>query len=174
MPVLLFLFPVQVILGQETWAEVPSPRKQANSFEIFGETYYQMPPQLLSSNSVFNKQTKHQIRLPNEKGEEEVFELTPVPLLSKALNKKYPHLKTYKGISKSRSGVKLRLSTHPNGISAWMQINQGPDFFIQPVRGKNQVHFAYTKAKNDFLILFFVRQKLYFQKKKRKRISLKT
>lgn len=168
MPVLLFLFPVQVILGQETWAEMPSPRKQANSFEIFGETYYQMPPQLLSSNSVFNKQTKHQIRLPNEKGEEEVFELTPIPLLSKALSKKYPHLKTYKGISKSRSGVKLRLSTHPNGISAWMQINQGPDFFIQPVRGKNQIHFAYTKAKNDFSDPLFCKTEAVLSKEKKK------
>ena len=65
-----------------------------------------MPADILSSYNLNSKKTKNEITLPNEKGEEEVFEIEPTPLLSKSCEK-YPNLKTYKGISKTRPNVRL-------------------------------------------------------------------
>ena len=129
---------MQGLLGQDRWTKVSNPNKSSTSLDIFGETYYKMPIKFLGVNG---KSLKQEIRLPNEKGEEEIFILTPTPLLSTSLSAKYPNLKTFKGVSKSRPNVKLRMSTKQDGINAWIKINNGNDFFIQPVRGEKKLHF---------------------------------
>ena len=68
--------------------------------------------------------------LPNEKGIQEIFKVVPIPMLSLKLSKKYPGVKTYEGISNSRPGVRIRLSSHPNGINAWIKLPGTQDFFI--------------------------------------------
>ena len=97
---------------------------------------------------VFSKDVSinNEIILPNEKGEEEVFELIPVPLFSKSLVLKYPNIKTYKGFSKNRPEVKVRITITPDWISAWLQFENKPDFFIQPVKGEKRLHFSYQKT----------------------------
>ena len=102
-----------------------------------------MPSRLIVRKGINEKSLKKEIILPNENGEDEVFEIVPVPLLSKTLSEKYQNIKTYTGVSKTRPKVRLRLSTQPNGINAWIQFDDGSDYFIQPVNGKQQLHFTY-------------------------------
>ena len=161
---------MQGLLGQDLWTKVSSPNKSSTSLDIFGETYYKMPIKFLGVNG---KSLKQEIRLPNEKGEEEIFILTPTPLLSTSLSAKYPNLKTFKGVSKSRPDVKLRMSTKQDGINAWIKINNGNDFFIQPVRGEKKLHFSYIKTKNDLANPLFCKTEATSKKLKTKISSLK-
>ena len=161
---------MQGLLGQDLWTKVSNPNKSSTSLDIFGETYYKMPIKFLGVNG---KSLKQEIRLPNEKGEEEIFILTPTPLLSTSLSAKYPNLKTFKGVSKSRPDVKLRMSTKQDGINAWIKINNGNDFFIQPVRGEKKLHFSYIKTKNDLANPLFCKTEATSKKLKTKISSLK-
>ena len=142
-------FSTQYILGQNKWARVPNPNGGGAAFEVFGENYYRMPSNFLETKSFANKSIQQEITLPNEKGEEEVFLITPAPLLSESLLAKYPKIKTFKGRSKSRPKVQLRLSTLPNGINAWLRFKEGSDYFIQPAKGQRQYHFSYLKTQRD-------------------------
>ena len=108
-----------------------------------------MPADILSSYNLNSKKTINEITLPNEKGEEEVFEIEPTPLLSKRLVEKYPNLKTYKGISKTRPNVRLSLSTQYDGINGWLQFENSPYYFIKPVRCNKKLHYTYLKNKKD-------------------------
>jgi len=169
---MLFLFlPLQLLLGQDRWIQVPNPALLSNTFEVFGETYYKAPNELLQ---ISKKNSTNEIRLPNEKGEEEVFLLTPAPVLSKSMELKYPNLKTYKGVSKQRPNVQLRLSIQPGGVSAWIQLPQEPDFFIQPVKGNKQVHFTYTKSSTDDVSPLFCKTEAAVQNKRNKVRSSKS
>ena len=64
------------------------------------------------------------------------------------LSKKYPGIKTFKGKSKVRKDVEVRLSTQQAGINAWIHFENGPDLFLQPVKGNKNLHFSYLKIKN--------------------------
>ena len=45
---MLFLFlPLQLLLSQDRWIQVPNPASLSNTFEVFGETYYKAPIELL-------------------------------------------------------------------------------------------------------------------------------
>jgi len=167
--IVLFL-PLQFLLGQERWIQVSNPVPSSNSFEVLGETYYKSPVQL--QNAVHQNLLK-EIRLPNEKGEEEVFLLTPTPVLSQPLALKYSKIKTYKGVSKFRPNVRIRLSIQPNGLSAWIQLDKGPDFFIQPVKGKKELYFTYTKSNRPEASPLFCKTKASLQKTSREAISSK-
>ena len=108
---ILFLFlPLQLLLAQDRWTQVSNPGPLSNSLEVFGETFYKAPNGLLE---ISKKNATNEIRLPNEKGEEEIFLVSPAPVLSQSLKVKYPSLKTYKGVSKQRPNVRIRLSTQP-------------------------------------------------------------
>ena len=139
--------------GQELWTKVQAPVVGNFSHpQQHGEDYYVLnnfgllPTQKGGKSSV-NKQT---IVLPNEKGEMETFLIENIPLLSDALSRRFPNLNTYDGRSVSRPEVRMRLSTHPNGINAWLKLTDGPDFFIQTQKGKKNLHFTYLKSRADF------------------------
>ena len=145
---IFLLISFQFLLGQDHWTQVKS-YNQINQFDVLKERFFKMPANILSSYNLNSKKTKNEITLPNEKGEEEVFEIEPTPLLSKHLAEKYPNLKTYKGISKTRPNVRLSLSTQYGGINGWLQFEDAPDYFIQPVRGEKNLHYTYLKNKKD-------------------------
>ena len=166
----LFFLSMQGLLGQDRWNKVSNPNKSSTSLDIFGEAYYKMP---INFSGINTKSLKQEIRLPNEKGEEEIFILTPTSLLSKSLSAKYPNIKTFKGVSKSRPAVKLRMSTKQDGINAWIKINNGNDFFIQPVRGEKKIHFSYIKTKNDLANPLFCKTEATSNKLKTKISSFK-
>ena len=168
---ILFLFlPLQLLLAQDRWTQVSNPGPLLNSLEVFGETFYKAPDGLLE---ISKKNATNEIRLPNEKGEEEIFLLSPAPVLSQSLKVKYPNLKTYKGVSKQRPNVRIRLSTQPSGVNAWLELPTGPDFFIQPVKGKNQLHYSYTKSNTDNASPLFCKTEAAIQKKAKEVSSYK-
>ena len=166
MGLLFVLFPLQQVLGQSKWMKVSNPKLGGGNFEVFGENYYKMPANFLEVKSFSNKSVEQQIRLPNEKGEEEIFLITPVPLLSSSLSAKYPKIKTFKGRSKTRPEVQLRLSTLPNGVNAWLRLKEGPDYFIQPVKGQRQYHFSYRKDQRDIRTPLYCKTEADFSKEK--------
>tara|TARA_A100001015_G_C15041580_1_gene740041 strand:- start:1244 stop:5089 length:3846 start_codon:yes stop_codon:yes gene_type:complete len=172
--IVTLFFSMQKLLGQDQWIEVSNPNKISVSPNIFGEKYYKMPEKLLDDINLFGKELKHEIRMPNEKGEEEIFVLTPIPLLSKKLSIKYPNLKTFNGVSKSRPNVQLRISVEPRGVNAWLKTNNGTDFFIQPVKGRKNLHFSYVKTKNDFSTSLFCKTKNAILDQKSRIISSKS
>ena len=139
--------------GQELWTKVQAP--VVGNFlhsQQFGEEYYVfnglgLLTTLKGIKSIGIKQT---IVLPNENSEMETFSIEAIPLLSDALSRRFPNLKTYQGRSVSRPEVRVRLSTHPNGINAWLKLTDGPDFFIQTQKGKKNLHYAYLKSRADF------------------------
>ena len=157
---IIFLFASShSLLGQDRWIKVSNPNQKLPLFDVLGENYYMMPSKLLVRKGNNEKSLKKEIILPNENGEDEVFEIVPVPLLSKTLSEKHQNIKTYTGVSKTRPKVHLRLSTQPNGINAWIQFDDGSDYFIQPVNGKQQLHFTYTKTKTYFTSPLFCKTK---------------
>ena len=79
----VLFFSMQDLLGQDQWIQVSNPNKTSVSLNIFGEKYYKMPENLLDDINLFGKELKYEIRMPNEKGDEEIFVLTPIPLLTK-------------------------------------------------------------------------------------------
>ncbi|MDC1012487.1 M12 family metallo-peptidase, partial [Flavobacteriaceae bacterium] len=161
---------MQLLLAQDRWTQVSNPGPLLNSLEVFGETFYKAPNGLLK---ISKKNATNEIRLPNEKGEEEIFLLSPAPVLSQSLKVKYPSLKTYKGVSKQRPNVRVRLSTQPSGINAWLELPTGPDFFIQPVKGKNQLHYTYTKSNTENASPLFCKTEAAVQKKAKEVSSYK-
>ena len=85
------------------------------------------------------------IELPNEKGIEETFSLTPVAVLSPELARQFPRIKTYVGRSKIRPDVSVRISYTPIGINAWISFPDGKNRFIQPI-GNNRSYESYRRS----------------------------
>ena len=85
------------------------------------------------------------IELPNEKGIEETFLLTPVAVLSPELARQFPRIKTYVGRSKIRPDVSVRISYTPIGINAWIRFPDGKNRFIQPI-GNNRSYLSYLRS----------------------------
>ena len=94
------------------------------------------------------------VLIPNEKGVLERFSLEPVSVLSAELSKRFPKIKTFIGWSESRPNVKMRMSSTPMGVSVWLRLPDGDDFFIQPVNNNKQFHYAYLKDKSGNTIPF--------------------
>lgn len=169
-----FILLGQLLFSQNSWklinqtfnSRVPAPLAKENYFE------------LLDSKASFlfstSKNDSFEILLPNENGKEELFLLKPVALLSPSLSKKYISIKTFKGKSVKRPNVKVRMSTHPNGINAWIQLEGKEDLFIQPVKGKKKVHFVYQKIKNDKALDFYCKTILQTNQTKGERITQKS
>lgn len=133
------------------WTKVDSSFSGISSFpQQLGEAYYTLNNSLLKPTQKGINSNIQTLVLPNEKGEMETFSIVSVPLLSDALSKRYPSIKTYEGRSVIRPEVRVRLSTHPNGINAWLKLVEGPDFFIQTQKGQKNLHFTYLKSKSDF------------------------
>ena len=145
--IFLILF-VNIALSQNKWIKVEIPSQNLNSFIEYDENYFIMPQDLFRKGTSKKGDMIIEISLPNEMGEEEVFQIKPVPLLNEKLSKKYPGIKTFKGKSKVRKDVEVRLSTQQAGINAWIHFENGPDLFLQPVKGNKNLHFSYLKIKN--------------------------
>ena len=84
--------------------------------------------------------------LPNEWGKEEVFELRKAAVLSPSLQAAFPEIRTYKGKSRERPDVHIRLSYTPSGINAWMRYPNGENRFLQPLNGKKNRYLSYLRS----------------------------
>jgi subtilisin-like proprotein convertase family protein len=103
--------------------------------------------------------------LPNEKGEQETFELQKTTVLSPKLQVQYPQIRTYVGRSKNRPGVKVRLSYTPTGINAWMRFPDGENHFLQPLRSHRNRYVSYSRSKGDGPVDFYCSTPLVDQRK---------
>ena len=163
---IIFLFTsFQSLLGQDHWLQVQNYNNKTQ-FDVFGESYFKMPLNFFSSKKFNANKIENEIILPNEKGEEEAFEIVPTPLLSKNLIEKYPNLRTYRGISKTRPNVRLSLSTQYGSINAWLQFEHSPDYFIQPVKGEKKLHYTYLKTKKDLSTSLFCKTEIGLSRNK--------
>ena len=134
--------------AQELWSKMTStPSGALGSLTSQGQAYYKLNDlQAIHKNNTLKGGAFEMFILPNEKGIQETFKVVSIPMLSLKLSKKYPGVKTYEGLSNSRPEVRIRLSSHPNGINAWLKIPGTQDFFIQTVKGEKKLHYTYSKT----------------------------
>ena len=157
---------INITLSQDKWIKVENPNQNLISFVELSENYYLMPKDLFKKDFTQKVDFVTEISLPNETGKEEIFQIKPVPLFSKKLSKKYPGIKTFKGVSKTRKDVQVRLSTQQGGINAWIHFKSGPDLFIQPVKGNKNLHYSYLKRKEFNSSNLFCKTEVQKNKKK--------
>ena len=144
-----FLF-TSKLHGQNSWKLIQESNFPQQPIPLAKESYYELIPNHFQMKILSSESSKlNQIILPNEKGENELFIIKPVQVISSLLSLKYPNIQTYKGYSKKRPDVKVRLSTHFSDLNAWVQLPRQNDLFIQPVKNKERIHFIYQKTKND-------------------------
>ena len=84
------------------------------------------------------------VEIPNELGAIEKFNLQEVQVISAALSKAHPKIKTYIGKSLDRQNVNIRWSVSPMGLNAMIQSPRGT-FFIQPKKGSKQSEHLFYK-----------------------------
>ena len=145
-----FLLVASFTYGQSTWKRIENSSLSQFPSPLVKEHYYErITTENRGQTSKSELSFLDTIILPNEKGEDELFLIQPVQVLSSSISSKYRNIQTYRGHSKSRPGVKVRLSTHFSNINAWVQLPGEEDLFIQPVKSKTNKHFVYQKTKND-------------------------
>ena len=167
--VLFFLlFLPSLVISQQAWNKIDfSLSNNPFSSKIVGEEFYErMTVKTSAIISNLKNQEEHFLILPNEKGDEETFLVVLAPILSLSLSEKYPNIKTYIGQSISRSNVRARISLHSNRVNAWIKLPEGPDFFVQPVKGKKNLHFTYLKTKTDLSMSLFCKTNNSVNKRK--------
>ncbi len=162
---------INIALSQGKWIKVDTPNQNLNPFFEYGENYYIMPQDLFRKDASKKEDVMTEISLPNEIGEEEIFQIEAVPLFSEKLSKEYPAIKTFKGKSKVRKDVEVRLSTQQGGINAWIHLKSSPDLFFQPVKGNKNLHYSYLKRKEFNSSNLFCKTEV--QKEKKKSTSVK-
>lgn len=142
--------------SQFSWRQVEDPKLSVFPQPLVKERYFQLQ-QSSSLKGFYNSIVDYltQISVPNENGEEELFQLEPAAVIAPSLASKYTWIQTYKGKSLTRPDVKIRLSTHPTGVNAWIKLPGQEDLFIQPKKNTQGVHFVYQKTKNDPASSFF-------------------
>ena len=134
--------------SQNSWEKVETLKLTQFPEPLAKEQFYRYLPGLKNKNLSSSKVLPmDRILLPNEKGEEELFLLEPAPVLSPKLSFTHPNIKTYRGHSEKRPEVKVRLSAHPTGFNAWIQLPNQGDLFIQPKKNSSGIHFVYQKNK---------------------------
>ena len=157
---------INITLSQDKWIKVENPNKNLISFVELSENYYLIPKDFFKKDFTQKGDFVTEISLPNETGKEEIFQIKPVPLFSEKLSKKYPEIKTFKGVSKTRKDVQVRLSTQQGGINAWIHFKSSPDLFIQPVKGNKNLHYSYLKRKEFNSSNLFCKTEIQKNKKK--------
>ena len=188
--ILLFLFIIlfffNEIQAQDYWSKADKEILLPQTFQAREDWHYLSLDNvklddLLITKDISNSKSQENgisIELPNEKGIEETFSLTPVAVLSPELARQFPRIKTYVGSSKSRPDVSVRMSYTPIGINAWIRFPDGKNRFIQPI-DKNKNYLSYLRSGNNMINSFEcttpLDQNLIVEKKlKRRGSSLRT
>lgn len=77
------------------------------------------------------------IALPDINGEKELFKVSYSPVMADGLAKKFPAIRSYKGISLNNPGRTTRFSVSPQGLEAVISGN-GPEIYIETVGIPNE------------------------------------
>lgn len=175
-----FLLISSITYGQSSWKRIENSSISQFPVPLVKEHFYErIPTRDRGQTSKSELSILYQIILPNEEGEEELFLIKPVQVISPSISSKYQYIQTYRGYSKTRPEVKVRLSIHRSKINAWIQIPGKKDLFIQPVKAKKYMHFVYQKTKNDKAQEFLCKtveenSKVAFHTNSRKEVQLNT
>ncbi|MGB7393572.1 MAG: reprolysin-like metallopeptidase [Pricia sp.] len=95
------------------------------------------------------------VRFPDADGRVSAYRVVESPVLSPALSRKYPQIKSYTGFGMENPGEKVRFSVSPNGVQAMFVHSDGrPNGFIQKVSDKTYV--MYSRDADDSMDTDFV------------------
>ena len=84
------------------------------------------------------------LHFPNEENVLEAFSLTAVSLFSSEVAQQYPNIRAYRGKSKTRPEVSIRVTISPQGISGTMRTPSGM-LFLQPQKEGEGKHIYYQR-----------------------------
>lgn len=91
-----------------------------------------------------NNKKSARIILPNYQGGFDTFNIQETSVFAPSLAKKYPNIKSYKGISANKTGAKLYMSNSPKGMQAMIMYPNKANVFIHQVEVKNNQFVVYT------------------------------
>lgn len=86
-----------------------------------------------------------EILLPNADGQLETFIVKPQPVLSPALQARYPQIQTYAGYSTQNPNKEVSFTWGENGLSVIISLNNSYSF-VQPSSKNGVKHIAYHRA----------------------------
>lgn len=87
------------------------------------------------------------VSFPNEKGKLVEYRIYETPVLSTALSRKYPNIKTYSGFSVDNRGTRIRFSVTPLGVNAMISPVDKRSTFISPMqRNAEGNYIIYNRA----------------------------
>ncbi len=89
------------------------------------------------------------VNIPQMDGSLEPFIIYETPVFSPSLAAKYPHIKSYTGVSTTNPGAKLRMSVSPQGVQTMVTNAGQPDVFMQPLNKGTHTYILYSKAAHD-------------------------
>ncbi|WP_372935967.1 reprolysin-like metallopeptidase [Seonamhaeicola sp.] len=89
------------------------------------------------------------ISIPGINGEIEQFKIFEAPVFATELSAKFPEIKSYVGYSLNKSGVRLRMSTSPEGIQTMISYPDKPNVFMQPIENGSDTYVLYKKGNSS-------------------------
>ncbi len=107
--------------------------------------YYRLNLEMFNQN-IRERTQNNIVKLPNENGEFESFEIHVVNVLSPALQQKYFRIKTFEGWSLTRKDVKVRITVSGQGLNQWLILPDGKQYFVQPSWLDSELHVGYLKS----------------------------
>ena len=85
------------------------------------------------------------VNFPSSHGEMEKFRIMEASVMEKALQKKYPNIKSYVGKSLDNPGTTIRISMSPIGFHGMILKNSGEAIFIDPYTVGDKSYIVYNK-----------------------------
>lgn len=141
-----FLIFCHSVFAQDYWTVATAP--SSHSTHIVQDQqwdYYRL--NLKSFNQNIRERSQNNIvKLPNESGEFESFEIEVVDVLSPALQQKYFRIRTFEGWSVTREDVKVRITVSGKGFNQWLMLPDGKQYFVQPSWLDSELHVGYLKS----------------------------
>lgn len=152
---IIILFFVNSIYGQDYWSIVAD---QANVLNMNSSGLIQQPSMQIANLEASKllealgeiQANSHQkgdtyFYFPNEQNTLEPFALEEVPIFDSKNIIQYPKIKAYRGKSKDREGVSLRITVTPLGISGTMRTPSG-FLYLQPRRKGSDQYLFYQRT----------------------------
>ncbi len=106
---------------------------------------------------VKNQRSSVTIKLPDEKGNLNEYNIFEAPVFAPSLSAKYPNIKSYVGYRTDNSGGIVRMSVSHKGVQTMISNKNQRTIFMQPVRGETEKYLVYSREakvhlpKEDFI-----------------------
>lgn len=113
--------------------------------DLYSLDAQQLQQQLLNVSERHLKQAGVKIRMPNEEGKLELFEVWEASNFESELQEKYPMIRSYIGKSLNDPSATLRFSLSHKGLSS-MKIFSGKTVFIEPYTEDHSVYIVFDST----------------------------